>query len=124
MPKGEAAFNIHYGSYVRTAKKKRRAFELTREQFRKLVLQPCYYCNTPPERKIQKRNCWGEFKANGIDRVNNDKGYTLDNVVSCCPECNYMKMSLSLEGFLNRIHIIEENMKLKKQSTPLRLVAG
>jgi hypothetical protein len=29
--------------------------------------------------------------VNGIDRMDNTKGYVLGNIVSCCTECNYVK---------------------------------
>ena len=32
-----------------------------------------------------------ELKSNGLDRVDNNKGYTIDNVVPCCKRCNYAK---------------------------------
>ena len=39
----------------------------------------------------------------GIDRVDNSLGYTLENSVSCCSKCNYMKKTLNVENFL--LHI-------------------
>lgn len=55
----------------------------------------CYYCNTEPH------------YPNGIDRVDNDKEYTDDNIVSCCKVCNYMKSCLDINTFINRCeHIL------------------
>lgn len=41
--------------------------------------------------------------ANGIDRLDNSKGYTLGNTVSCCKGHNTMKSSLSTNEFLELI---------------------
>lgn len=44
----------------------------------------------------------------GVDRINNDKGYTIDNVVTCCGDCNYMKRAMSVEAFLCRVKKIHD----------------
>jgi deferrochelatase/peroxidase EfeB len=40
---------------------------------------------------------------NGLDRVDNNRGYVFSNVVSCCFKCNQMKGKLSVQEFLNHI---------------------
>jgi hypothetical protein len=62
--------------YKNNAKSRELKFELTKEQFHSLVSTSCHYCGTCQE------------NGNGIDRVDNSKGYTMDNVVSCCSLCN------------------------------------
>lgn len=51
--------------------------------------------------KQKQKNTFDRFNGipdhHGLDRVNNSKGYTLDNVVSCCFECNRSKNSISLD---------------------------
>jgi len=37
---------------------------------------------------------------NGLDRIDNEKGYLLDNVTPCCKICNQAKHALSLDDFL------------------------
>jgi hypothetical protein len=37
---------------------------------------------------------------NGIDRVDSNIGYTLENCVPCCEAVNRMKMDLSKEEFI------------------------
>ena len=37
---------------------------------------------------------------NGIDRVDNSKGYHPENCVPCCKTCNIAKQSMSVEEFL------------------------
>lgn len=55
------------------------------EEFSLIVKCECHYC--------------GKDGPNGIDRQDNQRGYTKDNCVSCCKHCNYVKGDLSLEDF-------------------------
>jgi len=82
----------YYKQYYMGAHKREHPFELTLDQFRDLVAKPCHYCNHQKE---------GE--ANGIDRVDNDKGYILSNCVSCCDVCNRMKHIYHIDFFLSKI---------------------
>jgi hypothetical protein len=52
-------------------------WDLTEEQFVELNSRPCFYCgNRLPE------------TGSGLDRIDNSKGYAIDNVASCCEDCN------------------------------------
>jgi hypothetical protein len=51
---------------------------ITLEEFTKLISQPCYYCN---------KSLIYEHGAS-IDRIDNEKGYSLDNLLPCCNDCN------------------------------------
>lgn len=72
-----------YNSYKRNSKSRNISFNLTLEQFSVFWKQPCYYCKT-------------EIETVGIDRVDNSKGYSMDNCVSCCKDCNINKRETSL----------------------------
>jgi len=95
--------NIHYSNYIRCATRdKNLKFEILQEEFNKIVKEPCYYCNVIQERGF-----------NGIDRLDSNIGYVVDNCVSCCKVCNYMKGSLPVNVFLKRIeHILTYNNKI------------
>jgi hypothetical protein len=79
--------------------------ELTDEQFDILAKGKCFYCNAPPSMSRNspcgggKRRYYGDYIYNGIDRRNNDEGYTFSNCVSCCQKCNWAKKNYSLEEF-------------------------
>lgn len=65
------------------AKHRNKEWSLSIEQYSNLIQQPCYYCD-------------GFFGAEskysfGLDRLDNAKGYIVDNVVSCCTVCNRTK---------------------------------
>jgi hypothetical protein len=52
------------------------------------------------------REATGDLAYNGIDRVDNKKGYTEENCVSCCGLCNRMKMKMGLSDFAKHIQKI------------------
>ena len=94
--------NLQYGVYSRCAGDKNLDFEISQEEFNKIVKEPCHYCNIIQERGF-----------NGVDRLDSNTGYVMDNCVSCCKTCNYMKCSLSADVFLKRIeHILTYNKKI------------
>lgn len=81
---------------------------LTENQVKEMNKKDCFYCGNHPNYFTRyKKN--GSYKYNGIDRVDNTKGYIIDNVVPCCWECNTMKMSLSIDEFVDRITRVYKN---------------
>lgn len=104
LPEDIVAVNILYRRYFQTAKKRDILFSLTTDEFKQLIFKDCVYCGSPPRRvKIcgsEKWNVKERFVSyNGIDRVDNNKEYVIDNCVSCCYICNGAKSDLSLEDF-------------------------
>lgn len=110
---GKAAFNRVYGYYKRNAKTKGVGFELDKEEFKKLTQGSCFYCGVYFSRTSRAQNNHGDFKYNGIDRVDNNRGYEIGNVVSCCTECNYLKGDKDYQDFINWIGRAAKNLKLK-----------
>jgi len=80
-----------YASYKRNAEKSGRDFALTKGQFSNLLDNDCFYCDSPPMQTYSKKGMRETLTYNGIDRVDNSKGYTLDNVVTACKFCNFAK---------------------------------
>lgn len=108
LEKGQPAFNRIYKRYQLNAKVKNRCFTLEPEDFKNLLIQNCYYCGDPPSES--KNKTWDNFMYNGIDRVNNDIGYCIENCVTCCAICNKMKLILTKEEFKNKIIKIYKNL--------------
>ncbi len=75
-----------YMDYQYRCKKKNFFFGLTKEEFYKISQQNCTYCEAPPANGVGK-----PFVYNGVDRMDNSKGYTLKNSVPCCAACNSIK---------------------------------
>ena len=110
LPIGEANSNQVFKAYKREAKKRNREFSLTKEQFKKLTSSDCFYCGVKPHNIRNGKGSNGKFIYNGIDRINNTKGYTIDNCVTCCLICNQWKKAYTQQEFLMRIKLIYENL--------------
>ena len=67
------------------------------------VKMDCHYCGKPPSKPHRKCET---FLYNGLDRVDNNIGYTESNVVPCCYICNKMKGELPVEDFLEHLNKI------------------
>lgn len=87
FPDGNASC---YNSYKKRAEKKQLAFLLSKEQFYKYQMSPCYYCGKESS----------TTHINGVDRKDNGKGYTEDNCVTCCSFCNYLKRDVNDHDFI------------------------
>lgn len=97
---GLASLNQIYLSYLRRSKEKQ--FEMiTKDQFIELTKQECHYCGRKPANK--RKGVFGDFVYNGIDRKNNQKGYTLENTVTCCADCNRAKRTMSYYEYIEFI---------------------
>lgn len=98
LPEGKAAFNKLFVQIRHSAERRGYVWELTRERVRTLTEQPCYYCGIEPN---QMMRCFSsEYIYNGIDRKDNNVGYTEANCVSCCTECNWVKGTRTAERFI------------------------
>jgi hypothetical protein len=94
------------------AKQKDIPVRITVNDYQKIVTQGCHYCGLPPQKVYKRVN--EKIKINGIDRLNNNIGYTLKNCVSCCSACNFMKNKLNYRFFLKKIKQISINLDLLK----------
>src|ERR1051325_9754279 len=74
---------------------------LTLENYTDLVTGDCFYCGASPSQEPQGVWMKGRgLKRNGIDRVDNDKGYEPNNCVSCCTACNREKRNQPQSAFV------------------------
>lgn len=109
---GEATFNYMYRSYENRAKshKKKLTFNLTKEQFKTLIDQPCFYCKeTHSNFRKSKPTANGFYPSNGIDRLDSNLGYVVSNCVPCCKTCNMMKRHLPYDLFIAQVKRIASN---------------
>jgi hypothetical protein len=115
--RGASAFNSLLLSYKVGAKSRGLEFELSEDDFRRLTQQVCFYCGKEPDQIKGATMVTGGYVYNGIDRVDSLKGYTLDNCVSCCGQCNVAKLNHSLDNFIAWIFRVHTNL-LEKGITP------
>lgn len=109
---GESCRNTLFTRYKSNAKDRNLDFKLSREYFLSLILQPCYYCGSPPSNRQTVE--WNKdiFLYSGLDRTDNRKGYIEGNVVSCCITCNRAKQTLSQDTFLSWVKNVYNNCGL------------
>jgi len=131
-------YNRYYNSVEKSARKRNLDFTLSKEQFVNIVKLPCFYCNVLSYKNayknienqifIKKENKglakdiisiekWKDIDkytvvCSGIDRSDNNKGYTLENSLPCCTRCNIIKHRFDTEDFYNHIKKI---LKVKQQ---------
>lgn len=73
---------------------------ITRDEFEKMAIKPCYYCGFTSHTRL-----------NGIDRIDNNKGYVHSNCISCCKMCNIMKQAQHPVEFLDKVATIVNFIK-------------
>lgn len=105
----EVCINILWNRYIHGAKSRNLDFILNKNEFTNLISTNCYYCNSFPNLKVNKREY--TLFYNGIDRIDNSKGYILENCVSCCSDCNYLKADITLDLII-KIHKIASDRKI------------
>ena len=101
----EQNLNSIYSDYKSNAKIRNKDFDLPKEYAFQLMQQNCYYCGLIPSNKIQKRS--HSIVYSGIDRLDNSKGYSVNNCVPCCSMCNIAKNNNTTEQFyawINRLY--------------------
>ena len=72
---------------------------ISKEIYKKIIIKPCIYC--------------GLQKAGGIDRLNSNIGYKIDNIAPCWAQCNYMKKNMNVKDFLD--HVCRVYIEQKKK---------
>jgi len=110
----DKAYRYKFTEYRGGCKRGKRQipFELTFPEFRDIITKNCTYCDTEPYMTTVNKGQTYVFRAKmvGVDRLDNDKGYTKTNCVPCCRTCNMMKKNLSLCDFTEHIYRIAHNI--------------
>jgi hypothetical protein len=98
---GESSRNSLFLNYKTGARIRGFSWELSKAEFCALTMQVCHYCGAAPTRTHKSGpRSHGACLYNGVDRKNSDKGYTRDNVVPACWECNRAKGATPYLHFL------------------------
>lgn len=97
----ESPFNCIVNMYKQSAKRRNLDWALTAEEVNNLFKANCYYCGIEPH-KIRSTIKY-HYTYNGIDRKDNNIGYTYSNCVSCCYECNVGKSNKTEFDFMKWI---------------------
>jgi hypothetical protein len=100
----EAARNLVFRNYAKAAEDRNLEWGITGGLFDVITQTPCHYCGLPPS-TVATMGQWGHsvYTYNGIDRMDNNRGYTEDNVVPCCTACNRAKGTMPYRQFVEYI---------------------
>lgn len=85
-----------------SAEDRGKVVEITDDEIYRLSQSLCLFCGAAPSTPVKE----GHYR-NGIDRLDNTKGYIPGNVAPCCHVCNMMKHRRTVEEFLahvERVH--------------------
>ena len=100
-----------FSQYRNKAKERGYEWALTFEQFVKLTSSNCHYTGWAPRQICLKSKNHEPYIWNGIDRVDNSKGYILDNCVPCDGVVNKAKRNTSKEDFLSMCKAITKTQE-------------
>jgi len=103
LAKYQASKNQIFRKYEENATRKKIPFHLTQEQLNSVAEKDCTFCEAPATASPAHVKYYGAWKSNGLDRKDNTKGYTIENVQPCCFMCNRMKSNLKEEDFLEHV---------------------
>lgn len=100
----DTAVKSVFSRYRYDARKHGRSFTLSLPEFVSMTQRPCYYCGAAPSTQflsgLRRDGTRGVYTYNGVDRLDNEQGYTLANCVACCATHNLMKGSMTKEQFI------------------------
>lgn len=110
------------GGYYSSFRYRKYKLEFTRQEFINWDIQQirkCFYCDIPEQimlviPEFHKKRGTGFFYRLTIDRMDNLKNYSLDNIVLACPPCNATKGDLFTNDEFKEIAQKYINPKWKK----------
>jgi hypothetical protein len=83
--------NARLNALKHAAEKRGIEWKLSDEDAKEMLVSPCVYC----------KHIDLEVRVNGIDRLDSNVCYTVENCRPCCKKCNYMKGTYDPITFIN-----------------------
>ncbi len=93
------AWNRYMSNTALHSRRRGHEFSLSHSEFDSLVTARCFYCGAEPD------------PTNGIDRMDNAKGYIQGNVVTACTRCNQAKHRMALGEFVGWLLRAAEHLR-------------
>lgn len=104
----ESAKRAILHNYKTGAKARELSWNISDDEFLLLTRSSCFYCGIPPSNTFEQKR--GRVLYNGVDRKDSGRGYSSDNLVSCCWVCNKMKGDIPFQDFVSQIQRISEHL--------------
>ncbi len=113
----KVAYNLHqkadrakkpyrrYAELVGNSKRRGKELKITCEEYVNMNLDTCYYCDADITSESGHR----------LNRIDNSKGYSVDNVRPCCKICNTIMHNYEIEQLAPRLSKILNRMRLTKR---------
>lgn len=95
---------VTMSQYQKRSRETGKVFQLSREEFDNLTMKPCHFCARPSS----------ATHKNGIDRLDNNFGYVIENCRSCCGQCNIAKGTRNDVQYLELCKSIASNWSQEK----------
>ena len=89
--------SYRWSTFKSQARRRGIPFSITELEHFAIAMQQCSYCGGKESTSM----------FNGIDRVDSNGDYTLQNLVPCCKMCNFMKGSMGKQQFLQHVNAIQ-----------------
>lgn len=109
-----ASMTKAYNNYKSKSYRKGIQFDIDIFVFIHITQEKCHYCGQEPSNISSNPSRNGRYIYNGIDRVDNSKGYILDNIVPCCGNCNKAKLARTDTDFIEHCERIVEYQRGKQ----------
>ncbi len=110
-----AKYNL-YKRYRATAWERKLEFSVPILEFVEIAMMPCTYCQKEADKTIKSAESKSHIKYTGIDRKDSSKGYTKENIVPCCTQCNMIKNNLL--SYEEMIEVMKLVKKMRENSNP------
>ncbi|HEY5235860.1 MAG TPA: hypothetical protein VIJ14_06765, partial [Rhabdochlamydiaceae bacterium] len=94
-----------YRKHCNNAKNREIENLLSQEQYLEIAKRPCSYCDTISIRTNPSTGA--KLPLNSVDRIDNEKSYTVETVQSVCFICQNMKHVMKHEDFLSHLNKIK-----------------
>jgi len=93
-------------TYKSLAKKRGLVWGLSRTRFNYLIRLDCEYCGSAPSQKVSSSSRNNPLVYNGVDRVDPQRGYEINNCVPCCKHCNQSKWTNTVEEWTAHMKLV------------------
>lgn len=116
LPIETLRINILHQRIKESAKNRKLLFDLTKKSIIDIVDLDCYYCGSSPKNEFILRRGGSSpitIIYQGIDRIDSELGYIIENIRPCCKLCNMAKGRMTEKAFISHLKNIIEYMDKK-----------